>query len=504
MTDDFRELKPLSCPWLISESQCLQLNDVLKPFWHVNPHFALPSRPSISQYISGYADGFTDHHPFIHMSTLSIVSYHCSPETILALLSIGAQYQYETKTARALYQVSRSIILERLRKGGLYPLIQHEMMSDTVFSDNMDRTRALLLLATYCSWQNQASLTQECFEYQGLIARSIWQPRLLEMLSKPGYGWSQWIRLETDRQTIFFGWRLLNLQNFAYDISPLLISQELYQLPLPCTCQEWVARNESEWLAAQAQASSAVTFKEAHSSHLATQDDTDPVSNISPTGTYILIHALLQQIYLSQQLSSNVDDFNFHGVEDLKQALNRWQHTWRTSPESILNLQSTYASLAFTSTALLGAAHIWLHCNLGQWRNLQSGDPAIVAISLQKAPVPRCGPHLIYALLHLVHALNIPVQLGILYLSRCRSFSWSIHHALCDLECPVFLDKWFCSILETWQEQPLSGIYLSHVSHVKFFFSNNFFRTWKLHTQVDHASGPWSTTLTRQDNWPGL
>lgn len=173
MTDDFRELKPLSCPWLISESQRLQLDDALKPFRHVNPHFALPSRPSISRYISGYADGFTDHHPFIHMSTLSIVSYHRSPETILALLSIGAQYRYETKTARALYQASRSIILERLRKGDLYPLIQHETTSDTVFSDNMDRTRALLLLATYCSWQNQASLTQECFEYQGLIARSI-------------------------------------------------------------------------------------------------------------------------------------------------------------------------------------------------------------------------------------------------------------------------------------------------------------------------------------------
>lgn len=474
MTDDFRELKPLSCPWLISESQRLQLNDTLKPFRHVNPHFALPSRPSIARYISGYADGFTDHHPFIHVPTLSIVSYRRSPETILALLSIGAQYRYETKTARALYQASRSIVLERLRKGDLCPLIHHESISDkstsdTVFNDHMDRARALLLLATYCSWQNQANITQECFEYQGLIARSIRQPRLLEMLNKPAYDWSQWIRLETDRRTIFFGWCLLNLQSFAYDISPLLIGQELNQLPLPCTCQEWVSRNENEWLAARAQAASAVTFKEAHLSQLATRDDIDPVSNISPTGTYVLIHALLQRIYPSQQLSSDVNDSNFHGAEDLEQALNRWRHTWRTSPESVLDLQSTYASLAFTSTALLGAAHIRLHCNLAQWRNLQSGDPAIVAISLQKAPLPRRGPHLIYALLHSVHALNIPVQLGISYLSRCRSFSWSVHHALCDLECAVFLDKWFRSILETWQEQPLSGIYLSYASHVNVF-----------------------------------
>ena len=30
--DDFRELKPLSCPWLVSEAQYLELNDALTPF----------------------------------------------------------------------------------------------------------------------------------------------------------------------------------------------------------------------------------------------------------------------------------------------------------------------------------------------------------------------------------------------------------------------------------------------------------------------------------------
>lgn len=159
--DDFRELKPLSCPWLISESQRLQFNDALVPFWHVIPQFALPTRASIAGYVSGYVDGFSNHHPFIHVPTLRIMSYHRSPEMILALLSIGAQYRYETKKARSLYQASRSIILERLRKGDLYPgnitHSQQEMASGTASSDYVDQTRALLLLATYCLWQNQAS-----------------------------------------------------------------------------------------------------------------------------------------------------------------------------------------------------------------------------------------------------------------------------------------------------------------------------------------------------------
>lgn len=55
----------------------------------------------------------------------------------------------------------------------------------------MDRNRALLLLAIYRLWQNQASLTQECFEYQGPIARSIQQTGLLETLKETGDKWGQ-------------------------------------------------------------------------------------------------------------------------------------------------------------------------------------------------------------------------------------------------------------------------------------------------------------------------
>ena len=126
--------------------------------------------------MSGFVDGFSNHHPFIHVPTLSILAYHRSPEMILALLAIGAQYRYETKAANALYQAGRSIMLDRLHGGDLHPPVdvaqyQHASIPDTARRDYMDRTRAVLLLATYCSWQSQAASIQECLEYQGLIAR---------------------------------------------------------------------------------------------------------------------------------------------------------------------------------------------------------------------------------------------------------------------------------------------------------------------------------------------
>ena len=449
----------------------MQFNEALTPFQHVIPKFTLPTRLSIARYMSGFVDGFSNHHPFIHVPTLSILAYHRSPEMILALLAIGAQYRYETKAANALYQAGRSIMLDRLHGGDLHPPVdvaqyRHASIPDTARRDYMDRTRAVLLLATYCSWQSQAASIQECLEYQGLIARSI-RATDLSQVPEHGLDWAHWASLEMDRRTMFFNWCLMNLQSFAYNSPPLLLSRELDPLYLPCSCQEWTARGEAEWLAARARAPAPVTFKEAHASHLAICSDIDPVSGVSPTGAYVHIYALLQRIYLTQQLSGDPGRRRSQDVQDLEQALNRWRHTWRTSPESLIDLQNSYMSISFTSTALLGAAHIRLHCDLGQWRRLQTGDPSLVATTLLQAPAPQRGPHLIYALLHSVHALNIPAQLGISYLSRCQSFSWSIHHAFCDLECAVFLSKWLQLLAESQQrEGPLSGIFGPHFLHI--------------------------------------
>ncbi|KAL5041990.1 hypothetical protein BDW71DRAFT_211597 [Aspergillus fruticulosus] len=134
-------------------------------------------------------------------------------------------------------------------------------------------------------------------------------------------------------------------------------------------------------------------------------------------GNYILIHALMQRIYLTQQLphDSHAQSLGPTEISNFKLALNRWRHTWRTSPESTLDLHNPHGSLSFTSTALLGTAHIRLHCNLGQWRDLQSCNPDIIAATLQEAPPPQRGAQTICAVLHAVHALNIPVEIGLSY-----------------------------------------------------------------------------------------
>ncbi|CAG7923617.1 unnamed protein product [Penicillium olsonii] len=460
--DDFHELKPVRCPWLVSESQRIQLQETLSHFEQFLPSFEFPSRLAIARYMSGYVDGFSHHNPFIHIPTLRNMANEHTPELTLAILAIGAQYRYEKKTARSLYQATRAVVLERWRQGTFFcpsrQLSSFGPHSVPKLSNHewMHRIRTLLLLTIFASWQSDSTLIQEAFEYQSILARCIREIGLSEFSDDAEDDWLAWARNESDRRTKLLAWSLLSLHGFAFDTPPSLLGRELNMF-LPSSCKEWVAQNRTQWL--EAHQTTRTMFKEAHRSHLATGESQLPVADLSPVGNYILIHALIQRIYLTQQLSPDVHAQRLRpqDISDFEHALNRWRHTWRTSPESGLDLHDPYNSLSFTSTALLGAAHVRLHCNLGQWRDLQSCDPSIIAATLKEAPPPQRGHELIYALLHAVHALNIPAQIGISYLAHCKSFSWSMQHALCDLECGAFLSKWLLSISASCDYQPLSG-----------------------------------------------
>ncbi|OJJ05133.1 hypothetical protein ASPVEDRAFT_86499 [Aspergillus versicolor CBS 583.65] len=462
--DDFRELKPVRCPWMMPEAQRIQLQEAVDQFAHVLPQLVLPSRLAIARYVSGYVDGFSHHHPFIHIPTLRLVSYLESPELILAILAIGAQYRYETKTAHGLYHASRAIVLERIRRGDFFRPHQDSVGDQTNAKDDlsphgwMDRIRTLVLLFVYSSWKNEPEFINQAFEYQGIIARCLREVRLTEESDLEPDNWTEWARDETDRRTKLFAWCLISLHSIAFDTPPALLFREI-NLFLPSTCKEWVARNQKEWKNARAHAPDRATFKDVHASHLGTASSPH-APGLSPMGNYILVHALIQRIYLAQQLSHDpyAQSLTPSDIADFELALTRWRHTWRTSPESGLDLHNPYGSMSFTSTALLGAAHIRLHCNLGQWRDLQSCNPDTIAATLLKAPAPRRGPETIYAILHSVHALNIPVQIGLSYYTHCKSYSWSIQHALCNIECAAFLSKWLLTLSSSCSSLPLTDL----------------------------------------------
>lgn len=137
--------------------------------------------------------------------------------------------------------------------------------------------------------------------------------------------------------------------------------------------------------------------------------------------------------------------------------MHRWKDAWRQDPGSTLDPQNVDGPIPFTSIAFLALASVRLHLDLGSHRNLEACDSLSMAASLRKAQAPTRGPGLATALLHSVHALSIPVRMGVDYVSRSQMFFWSCQHSICALECGIFVWKWLGEIEATSKEVQITG-----------------------------------------------
>ncbi|KAK6225321.1 regulatory protein [Colletotrichum tabaci] len=449
--DDFHELKPLTQPWKVSEAQRSRFSQHLSNYEGVLDGFKLPSRLSISRYIAGFVDGYSNHHPFIHMPTFSAGNYPDSPELVLALLAIGAQFRYETRNANQLYRAGRAIVLHRLKSGEATSPAGNTGVGAEATSTSfrtptvrMDFLKAILLLATFSAWQEDQVLVRESLEYQGMLAWCIRDGGLVDGPSGDCDDWHVWARDESDRRAKLSAFCFLNLQSLVFGVPPILLANEL-DLRLPVACDEWLASCPSQWTRARAKGPALARFQKAFvdlvqpSAH---SDDDGLVT--SPFGNFVLMHALLQRLMMAKQLclDRHAQRLSPEDGARFELSLHRWREQWRRAPESVLDIKNTKGSLSWTATSLLGLAHVRLYFTCRTQQNACFGSAKSIADDAWDAKPPGRGPQLVYALLHAVHALNIPVQLGIDYLAGCQAFFWSLQHSFCSFEAAIFLSKW--------------------------------------------------------------
>ncbi len=76
--------------------------------------FVFPSRHTLNRFLEGYISGFHDNLPFLHLPTLSPTDL--SPELLLAILAVGAQYRFETNRGHALWYAAKAVALEQIRR----------------------------------------------------------------------------------------------------------------------------------------------------------------------------------------------------------------------------------------------------------------------------------------------------------------------------------------------------------------------------------------------------
>ncbi|RSM11387.1 hypothetical protein CEP52_003051 [Fusarium oligoseptatum] len=128
----------------------------------------------------------------------------------------------------------------------------------------------------------------------------------------------------------------------------------------------------------------------------------------------------------------------------MEAALRAWQESWEATHESTLDPSSPKGPLGFNSTALLRLVYIRLNAHTGPFRQLFTRDPVIIARGFTDGKISVCNrsPHLDRAILQCIHALSIPVRVGIAFVARTLTLNWSFQHALSNLECAFLLTRW--------------------------------------------------------------
>ncbi|QSS59569.1 C2H2 transcription factor (AmdA) [Histoplasma capsulatum] len=472
----------------------------LEDFVHVLPKgFVPPSRHALSRFFAGYINGLNEHLPFIHVPTLSVA--RCPPELSLALAAAGSHYRFENNRGIDLFYASKSILLERLRRrdsrrmpqvpwgfGGPSPALHCSQTSSSISNPGsspfqqpyistvdsatypgedsvaqMEIIRTFLLLTVFASWERHPELLREILALQSTLARLVRDHGLTESISSPDtISWEDWVTREADRRTKLIVYCFFNLHSIMYNIPPLILSSEL-KLNMPGPAGEWKAPNAAQWRRLhRSRVGGDTSFQEAFMKLFIKSPQSNSVAPISPLGNYVLIHAIIQQIFFARQLCLSSPQMSGTSLrpEDLSaldSSLSSWKAGWRRTPESSIDPQSPAGPIAFTSTALLGLAYIRLHLDLGPCRKLVTQDPLQIARALKEStPLVVRNPRLTMALLHSAHALSIPVRLGIDFVAKTHSFFWSIQHSICSLECAFLLSRWLLAIPATRVEQGLS------------------------------------------------
>ncbi|KAF5013636.1 hypothetical protein FDECE_363 [Fusarium decemcellulare] len=225
----------------------------------------------------------------------------------------------------------------------------------------------------------------------------------------------------------------------------MLLNQEV-QLSLPASAAEWNAQTAVEW---KTRYNNAPWPPHAFQEALGQLLSGAPIhqnGSISAFGNYTLIHGLSLQIFYARNAlgPSGEDSFNESFVKKMETALRAWQTSWESTHESTLDPSSPKGPMGFNSTALLRLVYIRLNANIGPYRQLFTRDPTVIARAFTEGKIDVCNrsPHLDRAILQCVHALSVPVRVGIAFVARTLTLNWSFQHALSNLECAFLLTHW--------------------------------------------------------------
>jgi hypothetical protein len=461
-----RDQKPKpSHRWAVS-SQCRErIAFELMGFANVvSSDFVLPTRHALSRFVTGYFTGFHEHYPFLHVPTLRWE--RISPDLFLSIAAVGAQYAREPDIGLDLFHVAKAVVLERIRRResqDIVPADSHVGESgqggDPPIAGYLDYSaiepiQTLLLLIARSTWFKRRPAAYEALSIRSVLDCLVRNHSVDEAEQRTDR-WEAWIQAETRKRTTLVVFCFFNIHTIVFGLPPLMLSTEVH-VDLPCSEREWKAECEQAWR--DCHRDQGQDFQDAFQSLFGHRKAVYPC--FSSLGGYVLIHAVIQHIWLVQQTHRLPHDpdrkLSADEIRSFERALKRWCLCWERNQESSMDPLNPDGPLSFTSTALLRLAYIRINMDVGSVRSLSTWDPEQIARSLHESPPVYRSDRLTRAALHCAHALSIPVKLGINFVAQTQVVYWSNQVALCSLECALLLAKWLESVTQPDPNLPLT------------------------------------------------
>jgi hypothetical protein len=472
-----------SSPWNISVQAYALICNGLDPYRPILPsNFSIPSRRTLSRFFEAYFQEFHQHHPFLHIPTT--VTSLLAPELILAIAAVGAFYRFEGAKGYILFIASKAIIMQHItvqhhpydsRHSTNAPQSSASILSKRSntapqFSGSgrpqpdtsipwfearakLQTMQALIIIMELASWSDNP-MSREALGIASQLTILVREGGIsIEDEIPEGTEWLEWIRREERRRTLFVAYVLFNMQSIAFNVPPMILNQDV-RLCLPHCGSEWEATSSTQFM---------------HLRHVYGHDERSfrgaleqilhgrnvhSIGPLSAFGNHVLIVGLVQQIFLERHVlrsvSSTIISLTPDSLKVYESAFQSWQLSWEATQESSLDPSSPKGPLGFDAAAMLRLAYIRLNANMGPIRDLMSKDPQCIAREFVCEDTLRLmrSPHLDRAILQCIHALSIPVRIGIPFVARSLALKRSIQHALCNLECAYLLSRWLGTVAE--------------------------------------------------------
>ena len=438
-------------PWSITESCYERLCSEVQEYLEVLPSgCSLPSRNNLIRYLEKYLVCVHHFLPFIHPATFSVDKK--AVELLLAVAVLGSLYRFEYPRSYELYFMAKAILLEKIRRENFQmtsDLLSGQSYSIANNTNDLGKMQTFILLINFASWADKKVLP-DALSMGSQLATLVRENGISESDKMPqDINWLSWVTIEEKRRTLFAAYVLFNLHSIAFNTPPLILNHEIGVF-LPSYADRWKSKNATQWHQATYQVER--QFQEGLRSFFdGTRIPKD--ASVSSFSNYLLIHGLLQQIYIDRHGSTG--SLRPDTIKSFETALRTWQLSWELTDESSLDPLSPKGPFGLSATALLRLAYIRLNLDLGIHRGLVSRD--LRCRTSRDSGLSR-SPPVDRAIIHSAHALSIPVRFGIAFVAHTATPIWSIEHSLCSLECACLLKDWLEMISTTVRSCGIEGL----------------------------------------------